>query len=1462
MEPSPVPLSARAEPIDLLHEKIDSLELDVSDGRSLGEAFVEDTWPMLKDGYEEMLPKLITFCKTHVKVSATIEGRVKSSNSIQKSIERREKHRIDHGKGPYDNIATVFRDVHDLVGVRIVVDFTSHLGVVDQFIEKAFRQEKKPNVFSSNREVGYHWKSWFGAYQTRNHHVSIKPETTGGLQPYCKVIFEVQLTCLSESLYNRLAHSLLYKSSQGSISKKDEMVIDMAHGISLCYSMCLLFFEDSLEDPELIESMKKAAPSPDMNDKDEDPSRLIELMSKKAPADWSLAFAPKRPSFDLDGGTSSQEIKVQNLFASIESLQNSSNSKEIIWDQINTRIKEAIQDAIQSQIRLPEVPEARFDSEDVHSSPRCHEGTRVSILEHIESWVCNAEAPETMFWMFAPAGTGKSTIARTLAIRCESRDMLAAGYFFRRGGEGSYRNGTARLFSTVANQLAKQIPRFQIFLRDSLKPYAPEDIHTKNLVEQFKVLIQKPLSRLNNQETKPKLIIIDALDECEDTPKLGQVIELFASLKESTSMRLCVLFTSRQTHPIRNTFRKLEEVRYPHVSMPLHEKWLDETKKDIRAFLVKEFERIREEQNIKGTWPTPNHVDLVVDRATTPSPLFIYASTLLGFIDNAGGSLNSYSQFGKWIKQCDENTSQLSGIYLPILTDALANDDDDDKDNLMRLLTSIACAVTPLSAKTLTSLLGLDKNHVNHWLRNLHSVLHIPKDDQSPIQIIHKSFSDFLFQEGLPGNTPFRLGFFDSHHQLAKECMNRLRRTDNSRAPLGLLQDIHKPQDLSGNGGGYVVKNLQQCIGDDLSYACNHWAHHWLESQRLDDDAYDGARSFLKEHIMHWIEMMAIMNWEERGLSSVRSLFEKIMHKSQSRLRSQVLGLLADAQNFFVGQHEILSLYPLQTCVSGLTFWPPDSKIRQTSFATQLPFIKYATGKPSQWVPQLSQVVHQDFGESHIVAFAISSNEQVLQQYHSGELILWDAETGTRQRDFSHDDAIVALAFWEDGKSFDSVSLQGRVRVWNAETGQSESLCTLEGFESFWHAAISRRQSLIVASFSSSPEHSQDSLGIWNLQTGKYCGRLKRSQNTPLNIMQITLSPDGTTLAVLTSDSKVHFWDILRGTYEKATDLPELGTQICFSPCGSWLAIAQGGFLMLWHIKTGIYHEGMMSLHINGLVIGMEFFPDGNRLLMMGCRAVTIWDLSGLCKTASTLLSNTTTSTGSELIHKPDLIKAMALSSDHKTLATSSNSHPLLLWDLQPNPRRFLVPTERRLAAEAMAFSPDGTTLAVLAGHQVELWEVHKNLDQTCVHSTWPLPPDLHQADEDSTRLNPREPKIFPDPPEITFSTDLSTRDPVLGMSRGSTKWCMNPETGLCQRKAWHQATIPILVTEGWVGYTGFGALPRKFLLIPRKHQSHPFACAGNRLVMGNLEGEFAMWDFDLEELKKYAKRLLFLSTP
>lgn len=222
-------------------------------------AFIHDIWPVLRGEYETMMRGLKELCENILQqntepIACQVLGRTKAMESIRKSLDRREKHLWEQQQKRFESLSDIFRELHDLVGLRIVLEFPDDMERAIRFVQETFREEKAPVVFSPEREVGQSWKTWFGAYQTRNHRVSLKNGSSGSLSRFCGVMFEVQLTTMAENLYNRLAHPLLYKDSSGPLTRQDEMVIDMSHGLSLCYTLCLMYMKDKLgERSEIVD---------------------------------------------------------------------------------------------------------------------------------------------------------------------------------------------------------------------------------------------------------------------------------------------------------------------------------------------------------------------------------------------------------------------------------------------------------------------------------------------------------------------------------------------------------------------------------------------------------------------------------------------------------------------------------------------------------------------------------------------------------------------------------------------------------------------------------------------------------------------------------------------------------------------------------------------------------------------------------------------------------------------------------------------------------------------------------------------------------------------------------------------------------------------------------------------------------------------------------------------------------
>ena len=83
--------------------------------------------------------------------------------------------------------------------------------------------------------------------------------------------------------------------------------------------------------------------------------------------------------------------------------------------------------------RLPYAIEAPFNSFMRQHEPACLNNTRVNLLNDIYAWV-DGKNERCIFWLNGMAGTGKSTIARTVARRYYEQQRLAASFFFSKGG--------------------------------------------------------------------------------------------------------------------------------------------------------------------------------------------------------------------------------------------------------------------------------------------------------------------------------------------------------------------------------------------------------------------------------------------------------------------------------------------------------------------------------------------------------------------------------------------------------------------------------------------------------------------------------------------------------------------------------------------------------------------------------------------------------------------------------------------------------------------------------------------------------------------------------------------------------------------------------------------------------------------------------------------------------------------
>ncbi|KAK6510127.1 hypothetical protein TWF481_004841 [Arthrobotrys musiformis] len=374
---------------------------------------------------------------------------------------------------------------------------------------------------------------------------------------------------------------------------------------------------------------------------------------------------------------------------------------------------------------------ACLDDYENQNEPECLPGTRVETLQQVETWASDMESKsQRVFWMYGMAGTGKSTISRTVARSLQTDHRLGGSFFFKRG-EADRSTGFL-FFATLAVQLAKSLRgSMASSIRAELErePRIPE----LALEEQFRKLIFDPLSEfkaskfdrafrgadgkndprcdLENQkeDLKPmRVLVVDALDECGKKEDIEVIIKQFAKLKDLTKVDIRVFLTSRPDLPITSSFQKLADETYK--DLILHQ--VPGVEHDISLFLRTELSRIAQERNLPQEWPGTDTFEKLVEMST---PLFIYAATVCRFVGdenwNPDERVRIISEYEpKW------GVSILDKTYLPILEQLLANQREEEKEifakEFKEVVGAIICLEDPVPVGTLAQLLSLSEGTI------------------------------------------------------------------------------------------------------------------------------------------------------------------------------------------------------------------------------------------------------------------------------------------------------------------------------------------------------------------------------------------------------------------------------------------------------------------------------------------------------------------------------------------------------------------------------------------------------------------------------------------------------------------------------------------------------------------------------------------------------------------------------
>lgn len=314
-------------------------------------------------------------------------------------------------------------------------------------------------------------------------------------------------------------------------------------------------------------------------------------------------------------------------------------------------------------------------------------------------------------------------------------------------------------------------------------------------------------------------------------------------------------------------------------------------------------------------------------------------------------------------------------------------------------------------------------------------------------------------------------------------------------------------------------------------------------------------------------------------------------------------------------------------------------------------------------------------------------------QDNSDEITLWDVA----RRQTRHTLALdmkwqgSALAFSPDGNLLVVSQNNGTFRAWDTASGETRVIAKLR----WWAFAMSftADSKTLVASVG-------QKVHFWDLENRTALRQLE----IPEHIYQVTVSPDGKTLASWTAhnpdkDKGLEFWDALTGAPAKGMIPPgvKMVHQVHFAPDGKSVYVAQGDGFFAWDPIAG----KKIVTFPGDVWQRLVFAPDGKSLAAFGGgmhprgQMVYVWDRA----TGKPHPANT-----KEQGHQHE-VESVAFGPDGRMLAAHGSGEPIHLWDVATRRIVGSLPAER-VGSHGLAFSPNGRELFVAESKGIVVFEV------------------------------------------------------------------------------------------------------------------------------------------------------------
>ncbi|KAF2863886.1 WD40 repeat-like protein, partial [Piedraia hortae CBS 480.64] len=830
----------------------------------------------------------------------------------------------------------------------------------------------------------------------------------------------------------------------------------------------------------------------------------------------------------------------------------------------------------------------------------CLDGTRVKILADIMDWAKGSGDPKIL-WLNGKAGTGKSTIARTVARNLDGADVggekcIVASFFFKRSQENE--RNIACLVPTLAKQLAHKMPSLKISIATALRDDA--ELAGARMEYQFEKLLQLPFESIMQQSrrTERVILVIDSLDECGNVKGIEKIVPLLANLTKVSSVNLRVMITTRPDRTTRGLFNKMD----PQLRMMMDLDGMQEEsiENDLRVFFNVELAQIRDKSKSQGfddlgdSWPGESNFEALVQRS---KPVFIVASTICKFIDDT----NPHRRLQEMLNQRPQKfSSHMEQTYLPILhyasLDTHGKKHPDRMQQFSNIVKPLILLEQPLSANSLAELLKCSLNDIREVLDPLRSVLHVPAENSDPIIPYHLSFREFLVDLDGEARAQFGIDEEETHRLLLDKCLDLLRGIFTDRGMSGGAIEGGMCGPMCPGTSPYRIsrETIREHISEAVEYAARYWPSHLIQSNPGSKEL-ENLDGFLMTHFLHWIETMSWMG----EVHEVCGILNQVLTHAFSKHQTHDLKVfLDDAKQWIRAFANAINILPLQTYLYALIGSPSNSVLR-ARFKHVIERSTDICVTPNEGWNVLALSPPFIAGISSV---AISeAGNTVAASLDNGYVCLWD----TNEESFRISQNVgqhSPVIFSPDGGMLAFTSSDYSVRVWSTQS--REKMSVLPGGSSH------------VQCLAFSPDGSRLASGdedgtvrVWDTNTWSQTEMRRVLEGHTDSVTVMKLSPDGRKLATGSDDKSVRLWDTDQGVQVSVmVGHSSCVTALAFSPDGDRIASGSDDrTVRVWNAKTG-NQQSIFTEHL-AAPRTVTFSPDGSTVVSGDQNhAVRVWD--------------------------------------------------------------------------------------------------------------------------------------------------------------------------------------------------------------------------------------------------------------